>query len=278
MIQQLTQAVQNMLTILQSAGQAGAAGVPPTSEDPTAGTDADPGMPPGGAAGAMDDDDDMDDDMDEDDAPPAPGQPPAGGAAPPPVPGGAPAAGNVSGAGSLHDRISNLETHTGLKKSASNATLADRLDALEEDLLGGAFDGPTVARVEQLEKAVRGSVAIVPEVVEEPEAPESIDLGELIKTAIAEVEAKFSAKLDDRLGKSAEIPSVESLRGTPRVGARRSTATAIDGDAALVKSAQNWGMDADLDAPVSFGDLLRLQYQAQIGGLLTDEDEGDEAE
>jgi hypothetical protein len=273
--QQLIQAVQNMLQILQSSGgAAGAAGaVPPAGgSDGTEGYDDDSGMESGGAAGGMEDDDDMGDDADmSDSAPPAGGNgapPPAGGQAPPN--GANP---QQSGAGSLHDRIGRLESHTGLKKSASNLSFSQRLDLLEEDLLGEAYEGPTVARVEQLEKAAYSSVAT------EEDVPESIDLGDLIKTAIDTAKKEFTAELDQRLGKSAtqELPSPEQLRGQARYGTRKAVVPENSADADLIKSARSWGFDDDLDAQVSFGDALRMSYLAQGGAAIPyDDDEEDE--
>lgn len=273
LIQQLTQAVQNMLQILQTASGASSGSVPPTSPDPTGYDDGDDGMPSGGGAGAMGDDDS--DFGDDDDSAPPPSKPAdatnaSGGDS-----------GGAGGAGSLHDRISSLERHTGLKKSAQRMSFSDRLEALEEEILGEAYEGPSVARVEQLEKAL-GHAAQAAEPAEDDSAPDVIDLGALIKTAIASAKEEFVAeldqRLDSRLGKSANVNSQHDLPDVDqlRVGRRKAVRPAIAGDEELIKSAQTWGLDGNLDETVSFGEILQLQYQAQVGGYLDDEDDSDE--
>lgn len=265
--QQLTQLVQQMLQVLQAAGGAPQGQEPPDAQDGTMDKggmmpqqgmqqkpamkpmmkmdDSDaqgmqPGMQPDMGDGDMDDGGDMgDDEMGGD-------------------------------GGSLHDRVSQLESHTGLKKSAG-APLVVRLDQLEQAYFGEEYEGPVVLRVQQLEKAagVRHQRKAAPPAAQ-PAAPETIDLGDLIKAAIAPVMTKLNA-LEQQVNNVTELPTAGFMRKTattvPRTNGRKAQAHAVGTDADLVKTAQVWGLDgSDLDAPLSFGDSLQAMYNSQRNG------------
>lgn len=249
-IQALMGVFQQGLQILQTA-QSGAAGAPPMAN----GAPGAPGAMPGAAPGGMpepdgDEDEDLyddDEDMEDDDDDDQPGMDDDGQ--------------DGMGASSLHDRVSQLENHTGLKKSASGGLL-DKVAALEETILGTEYEGPLVARIGQLEKAA----GITPE----PEAPQEIALDDLIKSAIQEGIKQYAAvaKVDE--DDEDIIPDLRTMRKAARdgrYGKRRSSAPEVATDEDLVKSAANFGWSKDsLDEPVGFGDALLLQYYSQQAG------------
>jgi hypothetical protein len=268
MIQALMGVFQQGLQILQQA-QTGAAAPPgPMGGDPAAA----PGDAPGGApaaggppGGAMDDD--GDDDMYGDDQ----GNP--GGM-------GDDASDDGMGDGqSLHDRVSQLEGHTGLKKSAGGS-LCDRITGLEIDLLGTEYEGPMVERVRQLEKAagVQPTRKSAVETAAE-ESPDEIPLDALIKAAtqagirqgVQEALATLIAQ-SDAGDSEGEIPDLSQMRkaarnGGDRFGKRRGNAATVLSDADLVKSAAQLGWSEDeLDQEFSLGDALQMQYNAQQAG------------
>lgn len=248
--QQLTQLVQQMLQVLQSAG----GGAPPMDDggmddDMTPPPDAAPmdkDMMSGGAAPMMDDDDD--DDM----------------------------GGDMMGGASLHDRVQRLESHTGLKKSAQSTPISDRVDALERHWLGEEYDGPMVARVQQLEKAagVLNKSATTaprqstPKPEPEDEAPDVIPLDSLIKAAIAEGVKAAVQQTPQPAPKTEpeddDLPSISEMRkaaGRVSYGQRKRQRNTVETDAQLQKTAEEWGYsDSDLDKPVGFADLLMAQY------------------
>jgi hypothetical protein len=257
MVQALMGVFQQGLQILQQAQTGGSAppgpmgaasGAPPMGQPLMGG-----GAPP--MDDGMDEDDDEDmydaddgDDMDDD------------------------AAGDDDGMGggaSLHDRVSQLEGHTGLKKSA-RGSLSDRLDALESQLLGQEYEGPMVDRVAQLEKAAGLGYP------GDDGAPDEIPLDSLIKSAIQQGIQKGMAELVQ----ADEIPDVRSMRKSARdarYGQRRGQRT-ITTDAELVKAAASqfgWN-DDELDEPVTLGDALMMQYHAQQGGEPLPYDPGDD--
>lgn len=247
-IQALMGVFQQGLQILQTA-QSGAAGAPPVANGA-------PGaMPMANGGGGMPEpdgdededlyDDDDEDNEDEDDAQPGMNDDDQDG----------------MGAASLHDRVSQLENHTGLKKSASGGLL-DKVAALEEAILGTEYEGPLVARVGQLEKAAG--------VQPEPEAPQEIALDDLIKSAIQEGIRQYAAAAKDDEDDEDLIPDLKIMRKAARdgrYGKRRSSAPEVATDEDLVKSAANFGWREDsLDQPVSFGDALLLQFHAQQAG------------
>lgn len=265
MIQALMGVFQQGLQILQQAQTGGSAppgpmgaapGAPPMGQPPMG------GGAPGGAPpmdDGMDDDDDEDmydsddggDDMDDD------------------------AAGDdgMGGGASLHDRVSQLEGHTGLKKSA-RGSLSDRLDALESQLLGQEYEGPMVDRVAQLEKAAGLGYP------GDDGAPDEIPLDSLIKSAIQQGIQKGMAELVQAdPGNNDDIPDVRSMRKSARearYGQRRGQQT-ITTDAELVKAASQFGWrDDELDEPVTLGDALMMQYHAQQGGEPLPYDPGDD--
>lgn len=244
---------QQGLQILQTA-QSGAAGAPPMANGAPGGA---PGaMPMANGAGAMpepdgDEDDDLydeDEDGAEEDGPEGPGMTDDDG--------------DGMGASSLHDRVSQLENHTGLKKSAGGGLL-DKVAALELEILGTEYEGPLMARVGQLEKAAG--------VRPEPEAPQEIALDELIKSAIQEgIKQYASARPAADDDEDDIIPDLSAMRKAARdgrFGKRRGRAPEVATDEDLVKSAANFGWREDsLDQPVSFGDALLLQFHAQQAG------------
>lgn len=256
MIQALMGVFQQGLQILQQAqtggsappGMMGAApGAPPMGQPPMGG-----GVPPMDDGMDEDDDEDMydEDDGDMDDMDDA-------------------AADDGMGGGqSLHDRVSQLEGHTGLKKSA-RGSLGDRLDALESELLGQEYEGPMVDRVAQLEKAAGISYP-------SDDAPDEIPLDSLIKSAIQQGIQKGMAEL---VANDGDIPDVQSMRKSARgdrYGQRRGQRT-ITTDAELVKAASQFGWaDDELDEPVTLGDALMMQYHAQQGGEPLPYDPGDD--
>jgi hypothetical protein len=250
-LQALMGVFQQGLQILQSA-QAGA-GAPPTAGAPAAN-----GAPPmaAGAPPAMDpDDEDMMEEDDEDmDAPEAMDADDEDDM-------------DDSGMGgsSLHDRVSQLENHTGLKKSARGGSLLDAVAALEETILGTEYEGPLVDRVNQLEKAAGISQRA------QDQAPDEIPLENLIKSAIESGIQQAMATRDPEDNEDPDaIPDLRQMRKAAkgqRYGSRKGVAGAIVSDEDLVKSAASLGWDGDdLDRPVSFGDALLLQYHSQQAG------------
>lgn len=257
MIQALMGVFQQGLQLLQQA-QTGAAAPPGPMGGP-------PGAPSaaGGPPGApMDGDDDMyaDDDGNPGDM-------------------GDDAADDGMGTGqSLHDRVSQVERHTGLKKSADAGTLSDRITDLEVSLLGTEYEGPMVERVRQLEKTagVGYSTGMRKSAAESPieDAPEEIPLDALIKSAIQQGIQQGMAALiaagDE--GGTDEIPDLTQMRkaarnGGDHYGRRRGAAPVAQSDADLVKAAAGLGWAADeLDQPFSLGDALQMQYNAQQAG------------
>lgn len=259
MVQALMGVFQQGLQILQQAQTGGSAPPGPMGAAPGAPPMGQPPM--GGGAPPMDDDADDDEDMyDADDGDDMDDD----------------AAGDDDGMGggqSLHDRVSQLEGHTGLKKSA-RGSLSDRLDALESQLLGQEYEGPMVDRVAQLEKAAGISFP------EDDGAPDEIPLDSLIKSAIQQGIQKGMAELVQAdPGNDDEIPDVRSMRKSARdarYGQRRGQRT-ITTDAELVKAASQFGWsDDDLDEPVTFGDALLMQYNVQQGGEPLPYDPGDD--
>ncbi len=176
--------------------------------------------------------------------------------------------------GSIHDRVAALESHTGLKKTASRAAIRDRVADLEQYWLGEEWEGPLVARVRQLEKAARVSTARRPAL--EDAAPDEIPLDALIKTAIQE---GIKQGLEQILHKEqlGELPSVSSMRkAAKQFGERRSQAPIVPNDEALLKAAGVFGYDEeDLDKPISFADVLLMQYHAAQNGVSVLEDDDD---
>ncbi|MDA0267539.1 MAG: hypothetical protein O3A14_11410 [Cyanobacteria bacterium] len=245
-LQQLAQIFQQGLTLTQQAMQQGGGGMMPPDGDGDEGPGA--GMMPPGAPGG---------DGDEDD----------------PNGMGAPDGDGMGGDGSLHDRVSALEDHTGLAKTAGErpGTMGDRLDFLEDEILGQQFDGPMLLRVQQLEKAL----GTVPDLADS--APDEIPLEALIKSAAAQAARAAVAEMAGNSG--GQLPSPQSMRktaGRGHIGERKAQQPLIRTDEQLVKAAQTWGLsDGDLDAPVSFGDVLQMQYEANKAGVAFPLDDDD---
>ena len=256
-VQQLTQLLQQMLSVLQ--GQGGAGGMDPGAADVDGTGDAMEGMDDPNAMGDMG----------------AMGDDPTAGGDDPTAP--------AMEDGTLHDRINQLETHTGLKKAAG-ATLLTRVDALEDAVLGQQWEGPLVDRIEQLSQAIglqktaKQPPAKQPDAKKEP--PDEIAIEDLIKSAVRE------AIIVDRQTRQApaatDYPSLETLRKTPAQqvqvverGAPRRSQTVIQTDDELMKAAAELGWtEADLDQEIGIGDVLLMQYNAEQSGdsLFPDED------
>ncbi len=251
-IQALMGVFQQGLQILQQAQGGGSApGAGPMGGPPMAG--AAPmgapgaGGPPGGAMGDDDDEDMDDDDYSDDDGNDG-------------MDDGDMDEDGMGGGQSLHDRVSQLEGHTGLKKSAGGS-ISDRLDALESELLGLEYEGPLVERVQQLEKAAGIGYP-------GDDAPEEIPLDALIKSAIQSGIQQGMAELVGDDGDDLPAPGKlrKGARGD-RYGQRRGRSPRPQSDAELIKTAAQMGWDeGDLDEPVSLGDALMMQYHAQQSG------------
>ena len=231
------------------------------------GAPSDGGMPPGAPddSAAPPDSGDMYQD--------AAGNDPMADDAEPPMPGDD----GMGGGGSLHDRVSSLENHTGLKKSASTQGLKDRVTGLEEEILGTEYEGPLVERILQLEKAAGVSPQSVAPAAgpQDDSAPAEIPLDALIKSAIQMgiqegLAAIAATQTTQQQGTEDGLPTVDLMRksaASNHYGQRRAVPPAIKSDAALVKAAISLGWDGDdLDAPVGLGDLLLYQYHFGQGG------------
>ncbi len=139
--------------------------------------------------------------------------------------------------GNLHDRVSQLESHTGLKKSASSGLdLNARLEMLERIHLGTPYTGENDDRVAQLEGKVLGKSAAADE-------PDVIDFKSLIKAAVEE------GRKAGRAEAMAQRPAVGQLRA---VGKKKAQAS-------LQKSAASDDDTIDL-AELGFGGSLQALY------------------
>lgn len=162
--------------------------------------------------------------------------------------------------GNLDDRVAQLEQHTGLKKSATvHLTLDERLDQLEEIHLGQAYEGPDLDRIRQLEtKAPRLRKALAQQTA--AEAPDQIDLQDLIKAAVAEGVKAGRAQAQQEAG----LPNLGTLRN---VSNRRAQATTVRSEDDLRKSVA--GQEDDLDlSEIGFGGALQgLYFMNAANGL-----------
>lgn len=163
-------------------------------------------------------------------------------------------------AGNLDDRVAQLEQHTGLKKAATAyLTLDERLDQLEEIHLGQAYEGPDLDRIRQLEtKAPRLRKALAQQTA--AEAPDQIDLQDLIKAAVAEGVKAGRAQAQQEAG----LPNLGALRN---VSNRRAQATTVRSEDDLRKSVA--GQEDDLDlSEIGFGGALQgLYFMRAANGL-----------
>ncbi|MCD8487880.1 MAG: hypothetical protein LRZ84_14380 [Desertifilum sp.] len=234
-VQALQQMLQQMTQLLATAGGGddpnAAPGTSPPGSIPPAG-----GMPPQTDDGGM-------------------GQPPDGEADGAPMgddPGMPPDA--SGGGGTLHDRVSSLESHTGLKK-ATGTPLILRIESLEEHWLGETYMGKAEERVSQLENVLN----LTKSAVQQESTPES--------QMRAEIDA-LKQQIQQLTKSASGLPSVADLRSvTPTINQKRSQSTATD-DADLIKAAESWGYSPDeLDEPFTLGDLLLAQFHANKHGL-----------
>jgi hypothetical protein len=163
--------------------------------------------------------------------------------------------------GNLHDRVSQLESHTGLQKSAGNLPLIHRLDALEEHWLGESYQGSAGDRVDQLENVILGKSAQsssgAATRTQNPtvdDAPDEIDLPSLIKAAASagakqgakEATAAIAALLSQETNIEGNLPPLNHLRKTARtpvVGERRGQVPKDQGYDKLAKAAAIWGYE-----------------------------------
>lgn len=165
----------------------------------------------------------------------------------------------------LHDRVEQLENHTGLKKSATaSLSLPDRVEQLESIHLKQVFgfdgddagsDEELAARLDQLEahpplqKALAKAATV--------EAPEQIDLSAVIEAAVNRGRESVLAELR-------KSPTTQD--GLPDLGQMRTAATRRSQSIAdLNKSAD------DDDAAVDFGSTpftsaLSVMYELGRGG------------
>lgn len=258
-IQQMTQLVQQLLQVLQTAGGAGDAGESPEMMDKS------------NHMYKMDDPEMMDDSEMGDEMM---GDPTMMGDGMPMEP--------------LDKRVANLEAHMGLKKSA-NTSLIQRIDNLENFLLGEEFQGPIVARVQQLEKSAGISPARATKktTAAADEAPDVIPLDALIKSAVQQgIKAGLQAQEQQRLAtpqQADELPDPKTMRKSARqqsavYGQRRASAHTVVTDADLAKAAGY--NESELDEPVGFGDFLMAQYRmSQSGsGMISFGDDEDDDE
>ncbi|HEY9752448.1 MAG TPA: hypothetical protein V6C46_05830 [Coleofasciculaceae cyanobacterium] len=250
LIQQLMQIFQQGLQVLQSAGGAQDQGMDDGDMD-YGGDDDDmdeDNSPPMGG----DDDDDMDYGDDDDEPMPA--------------------------RKTLNERVKMLENHTGLMKKSAGATLATRLDDLEDAILGEQYDGSPLLRVRQLEKAA-GLYKSASHPAKSDDAPDVIDLGDLIKSAIHQGIQEGLAKSETTVSPEGR-PSPGDMRKAARNGAhygsRKAQRTTVSTDEDLSKAAQRFGYSEDeLDKPVGLGDLLLMEWTANKAGqsVFNDDDE-----
>jgi DNA-binding ferritin-like protein len=227
----LTQVLQQAVQILQSIS-GGAA-------DPNADPNADPAM--------MDDGDP--DNLD----------PTMGDAADPNAdPNADPSMGGMGQPG-LHDRVEQLESHTGLKKSATaGLSIEERLEQLEEIHLDTAFDGEIVDRIAQLESVPKLAKSLAKSAT--TEAPDQIDIAELLDAAVQRGRDSVLAELRKTTAvatksKDEVAPDLGQLRS---VGIRRAQSPQ-----ALEKSANE-----EL-ASVGFGGALQGLYLMHQNGMAT---------
>lgn len=156
----------------------------------------------------------------------------------------------------LHDRVEQLENHTGLNKSASaGLTLDQRLDQLEKIHLDTAFDGEIVDRIEQLEATPKLSKALA-KAATAIEAPEQIDLKALLAEAVQQGRESVLAELRKSPATQDGLPDLGQMRN---VAARRS------------QSGVELNKSAEETPAVDFGDTpfttaLSVMYEMGRGG------------
>ena len=244
----LLQVMQQAVQILQSGAGAGNSAAPEGG-----GMAADPADP-----NAMMDDGDMDDmDPTMGDAP----DPAMGGD---PAIGGDPSMGGMPAAG-LDDRVSQLESHTGLKKAATvGLSIEERLDQLEAIHLGEEFEGEVVDRVAQLEATPKLAKALAKSAT----APEQIDLKALLDAAVQRGRDSVLAELRKTSATATKAkedvaPDLGQLRS---VGIRRAQSP----ENLLEKTAN------DELAEVGFGGALQGLYLMSQSGMSTYSDDDDD--
>jgi hypothetical protein len=135
----------------------------------------------------------------------------------------------------LHDRVEQLETHTGLKKAATaGLSLEDRLCQLEMIHLGEEYEGEEIDRIEQLEGTPRLSKALAK--AAQASAPEQIDLKELINAAVAQGRAAGLAEAQalQKQASPTEVPALGELRSVSSRKAQPALQKAADDDEDIV--------------------------------------------
>ena len=259
-VQQLTAVFKQGLQILQTAAG--------TSEDPAG----DEPMDGGGMPDMDDEPDDGDEDMGADGMPDMDDEP-------------------DDMPKSLSDRVKQLESHTGLSKTAASHPLPVRVDALEEGLLGQQYEGSLLDRVEQLERVMSKSAASAVSADKASttnEAPDVIPLDQLIKaavnnavqTALAEQARRQAATEADLDADGDDLPDLSKLRKASRhqpVVSPPKRAAHVVTDTDLEKAIQDLGYEEkDLDEPAGFGDLLMMQRLADQRGTTLFADDSDD--
>jgi hypothetical protein len=137
----------------------------------------------------------------------------------------------------LHDRVEQLETHTGLKKAATaGLSLEERLDQLESIHLGQEYEGEVADRIEQLEGTPRLSKALAKAAQASADAPEQIDLKELINAAVAQGRAAGLAEAQalQKQASPTEVPALGELRSVSNRKAQPALQKAADDDEDIV--------------------------------------------
>jgi hypothetical protein len=193
--------------------------------------------------------------------------PSMGDATDPAMAGGDPSMGGMPAAG-LDDRVSQLESHTGLKKSAiAGLSIEDRLDQLEAIHLGEEYTGELIERVEQLEGVPKLAKALAKSAA--TEAPDQIDIAALLDAAVQRGRDSVLAELR----KTSNTATKAKTEVAPELGELRSVGIrrAQSPQKLLEKSAN------DELAEVGFGGALQGLYFMSQNGLSTysddDEDE-----
>lgn len=177
-----------------------------------------------------------------------------------------PAMGGMPPAG-LDDRVSQLESHTGLKKAATVIlSIEDRLEQLETIHLKTAYEGELIERVEQLEAVPELAEALAKSAA--TAAPEQIDL----KALLAEAVQQGRDQVLTELRKTSATATKAKEEVAPDLGQLRSVSIrrAQSPEKLLEKSAN------DELAELGFGGALQGLYLMSQSGMSTYSDDDDE--